>query len=96
IKKAVSIAESFEVSKQFWAYLVQKGVLSKPEDFIKHIPHLSFVWGKKNVDFLKTRHTNLTSCNLFKDMEYSEDTKTLKEWIPLVMEGRDVKEKVAA
>ncbi len=96
IKKAVSIAESFEVSKQFWAYLVQKGVLSKPEDFIKHIPHLSFVWGKKNVDFLKTRHTNLTSCNLFKDMEYSEDPKTLKEWIPLVMEGRDVKEKVAA
>lgn len=96
IKKAVSIAESFEVSKQFWAYLVQKGVLSKPEDFIKHIPHLSFVWGKKNVDFLKTRHTNLTACNLFKDMEYSEDPKTLKEWIPLVMEGRDGKEKVAA
>ncbi|WP_410222244.1 malate:quinone oxidoreductase [Pedobacter sp.] len=96
IKKAVSIAESFEVSKQFWAYLVQKGVLSKPEDFIKHIPHLSFVWGKKNVDFLKTRHTNLTACNLFKDMEYSEDPKTIKEWIPLVMEGRDEKEKVAA
>ncbi|MCJ0741329.1 malate:quinone oxidoreductase [Pedobacter montanisoli] len=96
IKKAVSIAESFEVSKQFWAYLVQKGVLSKPEDFIKHIPHLSFVWGKKNVEFLKTRHTNLTACHLFKDMEYSEDPKTIDKWIPLVMEGRDAKEKVAA
>jgi malate dehydrogenase (quinone) len=47
INKAVQIAESFEVSKQFWAYLVEKNILSDPNLFIKNIPHLSFVWGKK-------------------------------------------------
>ena len=44
-KKAISIAESFEVSRQFWAYLVQQKKVSSPENFIKSIPHISFVWG---------------------------------------------------
>jgi malate dehydrogenase (quinone) len=53
-KKAISIAESFEVSRQFWSYLVeQKDFFS--EEFIKSIPHLSFVWGEKNVEYLKKR-----------------------------------------
>ncbi|HYD92033.1 MAG TPA: malate:quinone oxidoreductase, partial [Flavobacterium sp.] len=47
--KAVKIAESFEVSKQFWAYLVEKGLITKPEEFVKSIPHMSFVWGQENV-----------------------------------------------
>src|SRR6187549_382987 len=64
IKKAVQIAESYEVSKQFWAYLVEKNILSDPHLFIRNIPHLSFVWGKDNVDFLKTRYTTLQKCNL--------------------------------
>jgi len=96
INKAVQIAESFEVSKQFWAYLVEKEILSDPNLFIKNIPHLSFVWGKKNVEFLKTRFSSLTKCNLFEDMQYTEDPETITEWTPLVMEGRSKKEKVAA
>lgn len=96
IKKAVQIAESFEVSKQFWAYFVEKGILPDPKSFISNIPHLSFVWGKKNVDFLKTRFENLSACNLFKEMEYSEDAKTINKWMPLVMEGRDKSEEIAA
>ncbi len=51
-KKAISIAESFEVSRQLRAYLVQQNKVPSPENFIKSIPHLSFVWGKKNVDYL--------------------------------------------
>ncbi|WP_035673419.1 malate:quinone oxidoreductase [Flavobacterium sp. 83] len=95
-KKAISIAESFEVSRQFWAYLVQQKKVSSPENFIKSIPHMSFVWGEKNVAYLKKRYDALHANPLFKEMLYSTDFSQLKEWMPLVMEGRDESEKVAA
>ncbi|MFV8366036.1 malate:quinone oxidoreductase [Flavobacterium sp. XS1P27] len=95
-KKAISIAESFEVSRQFWAYLVQQNKVSSPENFIKSIPHMSFVWGEKNVEYLKTRFEALHSNPLFKQMVFSTDFAQLKEWMPLVMEGRNESEKVAA
>ncbi len=95
-KKAVAIAESFEVSKQFWSFLVKSKLIDEPEKFIKSIPHMSFVWGKDNVKFLKTRFTELTKCVLFKQMEYSEDSRQLEEWMPLVMKDRAKDEKVAA
>lgn len=96
VKKAVAIAESFEISKQFWAHLLEKGILSDPCSFIRNIPHLSFVWGKKNVDYLKTRYHNLKEFNLFSDMQYSEKAEEIKDWIPLVMEGRKEDEPIAA
>lgn len=95
-KKAISIAESFEVSRQFWAYLVQQKKVSSPENFIKSIPHISFVWGEKNVAYLKKRFEALQANPLFKQMLFSTDFYKLKEWMPLVMEGRDETEKVAA
>jgi malate dehydrogenase (quinone) len=95
-KKAISIAESFEVSRQFWAYLVQQKYISSPESFIKSIPHISFVWGDKNVDYLKNRFEVLHQNNLFKDMVFSSDFSELQKWMPLVMEKRDPSEKVAA
>ncbi|RTY98753.1 malate:quinone oxidoreductase [Flavobacterium sp. RSP49] len=95
-KKAISIAESFEVSRQFWAYLVQENKVPSPENFIKSIPHISFVWGEKNVAYLKKRFTALQSNPLFKQMEFSTDFSELKKWMPLVMEGRPETEKVAA
>ena len=96
IKKAVKIAESFEISKEFWAYLIKQRFITVPPSFIRPIPHMSFVWGEKNVEFLKKRHRALTTCHLFKGMKYTEDKDLLEEWIPLVMEGRDPNEKVAA
>ena len=95
-KKAISIAESFEISRQFWAYLVQENKVSSPENFIKSIPHLSFVWGEKNVSYLKTRFEALHLNPLFKDMIFSTDFDELKKWMPLVMEGRKESDKVAA
>ena len=95
-KKAISIAESFEVSRQFWSYLAQENKVSSPENFIKSIPHMSFVWGEKNVAFLKKRFETLQANPLFKDMVYSSDFSKLKEWMPLVMEGRKDSEKFAA
>ena len=94
--KAVAIAESFEISKQFWTFLVENKLVDSPETFIKSIPHMSFVWGKDNVDFLKKRFEKLQQCELFKEMTYSEDAKQLEEWMPLVMAGRDPNEAVAA
>lgn len=93
--KAISIAEQFEVSRQFWAYLVKDGKLPTPEDFIKSIPHISFVWGDKNVDFLKNRFEVLQSNPLFAEMVFSTDVSELQKWMPLVMEGRNSDEKVA-
>ena len=95
-KKAVKIAESFEVSKQFWAYLVEKKLISNPENFIKSIPHMSFVWGEENVDFLKKRYDALQQYGLFKGMQYSEDKEEIKSWMPLVMEGRRQNQSIAA
>src|SRR4051812_4488529 len=69
--KAVAIAESFEISKQFWAFLVENKLVGSPEEFIKSIPHMSFVWGADNVDFLKKRYAKLQECELFKEMTFS-------------------------
>src|SRR5690606_1488630 len=96
IDKAIEIAESFEVSKQFWSSLVELGLISVPEDFIHSIPHMSFVLGDDNVSFLKKRYEALQKNHLFKGMTYTEDFDQIKDWIPLVMEGRGKDDKVAA
>ncbi|MES1213971.1 MAG: malate:quinone oxidoreductase [Bacteroidota bacterium] len=95
ISKAIKIATSFEESKQFWSYLIEKKILTLPEFFIKSIPHMSFVWGD-NVEYLKKRYEALRANHLFSAMQYSEDVNQLKEWMPLVMEGRDFTEPLAA
>lgn len=94
--KAFAINASFEVSLQFWSYLVEQSALPDPSQFINPVPHQSFVWGEKNVEFLRKRYETLSATHQFEDMEYSEDHATLKEWMPLVMENRDPNEKVAA
>jgi malate dehydrogenase (quinone) len=95
IHKAVQIAESFEVSKQFWAYLVEQNIIN-PEGFIRSIPHMSLVWGDANVSYLRKRYDALKQCHLFKEMEYTDDRNILNHWIPLVMEGRSAEQKIAA
>ncbi|MGQ7819472.1 malate:quinone oxidoreductase [Metapseudomonas furukawaii] len=96
ISKAIGIAESFEISKQFWAYQVERGVLSEPRSFINAVPHMSFVWGDDNVAFLKKRHAALQHSALFRGMEYSEDHAQIAQWVPLAMNGRAADQKVAA
>ncbi|HXB40303.1 MAG TPA: malate:quinone oxidoreductase [Bacteroidia bacterium] len=96
ITKALKIAEQFEVSKQFWAYLVEKKYISDPHTFINKIPHLSFVWGDENAAYLKKRFELLTQHPLFSDMIYTEDKKQMEKWFPLMMENRDKNQKCAA
>lgn len=50
-KRAVGIAEQFEVTRQFWAHQVGRGHLQSPETFVNPTPHMSFVWGEDNISF---------------------------------------------
>ena len=96
IPKAVEINEAFQISRQFWAWQVQQGVLKNPRSFINSTPHMSFVWGDDNIKFLKKRYEALQASPLFAGMQYSEDPAVIKKWVPLMMEGRDPNQKVAA
>ena len=96
ISKAIKIAESFELSREFWSYLVKKNYLKNPESFIHNVPHVSFVWGDDNVTYLKKRYDALSKTPLFKEMKFSDDPHQLMKWMPLVMKGRKGTEAVAA
>ncbi|MBY7737966.1 malate:quinone oxidoreductase [Paenibacillus polymyxa] len=96
IRKAVNINEQFQLSRQFWSFLVNSNLIRNPQDFIRPIPHMSLVMGEKNVSFLKKRFKALSSVSLFQGMEFSDDPEKLKEWIPLIMEGRTLNEPIAA
>ena len=96
IDKAINIAKQFETSKEVWSYLVENNYVSSPEKFLRPTPHMSFVWGDDDVNFLKKRYEKLSQHPLFKEMEYSEDFAKIKGWSPLIVEGRTSGEKVAA
>ena len=96
IDKALSISSSFEVSKQLWAYLLQKGLIETDAPFINDIDHMSFVWGVENIDFLQQRYKSLTRYAMFEDMKWSTDYEQIEKWVPLMMDGRDKKEEIAA
>ncbi len=96
ISKAIKIASAFEVSKEFWAWLLRQNCIDSPEKFIRTLPHISFVWGEENIAYLRKRYEALRRHPLFEDMQYSENWAELQAWMPLVMEGRDRSEPVAA
>ncbi|MBY7144846.1 malate dehydrogenase (quinone) [Virgibacillus sp. NKC19-3] len=86
--KAVEINEQFEISKQLWSYLVKNQEIQDPQEFIRPLPHISFVQGEQNVDFLRRRFQALSSLPMFADMEFTDDPEELSKWIPLMMQGR--------
>ena len=96
ISKALEVNTEFDLSRQLWAYLVTKGAIKDPQSFIHPVPHCSFVHGLNNRNFLRKRYEALSSHPLYYGMEYSEDKNQIGEWIPLVMEGRDPGDVVAA
>jgi malate dehydrogenase (quinone) len=88
ISKAVQVNEQFQVSRQYWSYLVSAGMLPEPTQFINPVPHLSFVWGESNVDYLRRRYEALKDHPLFPGLEYTEDPRVIREWAPLLLPGR--------
>ena len=89
VGKAVEIFEQFEQTKQFWAYAVRSGMIDRPSEFINAVPHISFVYGQEQVDFLKSRFEGMSAHPFFSEMEYTEDPDQIGEWAPLLMEGRE-------
>ncbi|MBX9669206.1 MAG: malate dehydrogenase (quinone) [Candidatus Obscuribacterales bacterium] len=95
IGKALEVNTEFDVSRQFWAYLVASGAIKDPKSFIHPVPHISFVRGD-DVSFLKRRFDALSSHHCYQGMKFSNDSREIEEWIPLVMEGRNPNDVVAA
>ncbi|KAA0948803.1 malate:quinone oxidoreductase [Sporosarcina sp. ANT_H38] len=96
ISKAIKVNEQFQLSMQFWSYLVNQNLISDPQDFIMPLPHMSLVQGEKNVAYLKKRFETMSNNPLFHGMEFSDDPKKLMEWIPVIMNGRPSTEPIAA
>ncbi|MCS5697700.1 malate dehydrogenase (quinone) [Cyanobium sp. FGCU-52] len=96
IATALEVNVEFDLSRQFWAYLVGKGLIASADSFIHPVPHMSFVMGSANQAFLKKRHALMSAHHCYQGMEYSEDHAKIAEWVPLVMEGRDSRQPVAA
>jgi malate dehydrogenase (quinone) len=96
ISKAIVVNEHFQVSMQFWSYLVNSNLIRNPQDFIMPLPHMSLVQGEKDVAYLKKRFETMSKNPLFQGMEFSDDPKKLMEWIPLIMKDRTSNEPIAA
>ncbi|MCU1581043.1 MAG: malate:quinone oxidoreductase [Microbacteriaceae bacterium] len=96
IANAVKVNEQFQVSRQFWAHLVQMGLLADPQEFIHPVPHMSFVWGDKDVDYLRRRRDALKDHPLFAGMEYSEEPRVIRSWAPTMIPGRKKSQSFAA
>jgi malate dehydrogenase (quinone) len=96
ISRAIEVNVEFDLSRQLWAYLVKKGAIADPRAFIHPCPHMSFVWGKENVEFLKARYKAMSAHHCYHGMEYSEDRKQIADWAPLIIDGRDENEPIAA
>ncbi len=88
ITKAIEVFQEFEQSKQFWAHALASGMVDQPRDFINRLPHISFVHGQKQVDFLRARYEGMATHHFFSDMEFTTDPDVIRRWAPLLIEGR--------
>ena len=96
IDSAVTVNEQFQISRQFWSWLVSEKIIPDPSSFIHQSPHMSFVWGEANVAYLRKRFEALREHPLFMGMEYSEDPLEIARWAPLLIDGRRKGEPLAA
>ncbi len=96
ISRALQVNVEFDLSRQFWTYLVKKGAIANPRSFIHPVPHMSFVHDAGGVAFLRKRYAAMSAHHCYEGMEYSEDRSQIADWVPLVMEGRATSEPVAA
>jgi malate dehydrogenase (quinone) len=93
--KAIQVNEQFQVTRQFWAYAVDNGLLPDVRTFLNPTPHVSFVRGAGAVGYLKRRHDALVGNPLFASMEFIDDTDEFARRLPLMAAGRDLREPIA-
>jgi malate dehydrogenase (quinone) len=95
IAKAVNVNEQFQVTRQFWTYAVENGVLPDVRNFLNPIPHVSFVSGAKGQQYLRARHNALVTNPLFAGMEYIDDADEFARRLPLMADKRNLAEPIA-
>jgi len=95
VTKAIDINERFQVSRQFWSYATENGVLGDPSRFINPIPHVSFVHGADDVQYLRKRYEALAPHPLFEGMEFIDSPDEFSRRLPLMAKGRDFSDPVA-
>ncbi|MFT4186806.1 MAG: malate:quinone oxidoreductase [Micrococcaceae bacterium] len=96
IQKAIDINEKFQVTKQYWASLVEQGIIEDPSSFLTPITHASFVWGKQHSEFLEKRYEKLKPQKLFEDIQFTDQQDEIAEFAPLLMKERNPEQQVAA
>ena len=66
-EKALKIHAQFNVAKQFWAYLVNKGAISDPRTFINQTRHCTIV-PEPAIEELKLRFREMSAHHFFEQM----------------------------
>jgi malate dehydrogenase (quinone) len=94
ITKAVRVNEHFQVTRQFWAYAVENGILTD-RSFVTPIPHVSFVRGAQRVDYLRRRQRALAHNPLFAGIEVIDEPDEFARRLPFMAAGRDFSEPTA-
>jgi malate dehydrogenase (quinone) len=95
ITKAVSVNEEFQISRQFWAYAVENGVITDVRGFLNPVPHVSFVHGADQVGYLRRRREALVANPLFAATELIDDPDEFARRLPLMAAKRDFSTPVA-
>ena len=96
VSKAISVFEDFEHSLQFWAYAARKGIIKDTKECINPLPHISLVHTEEQLPYLRARFEGLKKHHFFESMKYSSDREEIKSWAPLLVEGRDENQPIAA
>jgi malate dehydrogenase (quinone) len=96
VQKVIDIFQEFEHSLQFWGHAVASGMIDNPKEFINPLQHISFVDGEDQVAFLKSRYAGMKAHHFFASMEFTTDHAKIGSWAPLLTEGRDPKQPIAA
>ncbi|MDT5319342.1 MAG: hypothetical protein QOD88_1864 [Mycobacterium sp.] len=95
VTKAVRVNEQFQITRQFWAYAAENGMLSDVRGFLNPVPHVSFGQGAERVDYLRRRRQALAGNPLFARTEWIEDADEFARRLPYMAAKRDFSEPVA-
>jgi malate dehydrogenase (quinone) len=95
VSKAVRVNEQFQVTRQFWSYAAENGMLSDVRGFLSRVPHVSFVQGAERVDYLRRRRQALAGNPLFAGTEWIDDPDEFARRLPLMAAKRDFGEPLA-
>lgn len=95
VEKALKIHAQFNIAKQFWAHLIEKGAIKDPKSFINRTKHCTIV-SEASIEELRLRFKEMSAHHFFENMQFSEDFDEIKSWIPYLMEERPRDQKMAA